>query len=428
MSGTISGLQGSGLVLANAYSGATLAVEAGATAFTFDPAADGFYDIVVLSSPVSPSQACTVAGGTGFYGGSAAPAVSVQCTSDIGLVEGTIIGLKGTGLALVQSNGEVVEPAAGDTGFTFAAGLSEGMRYSVGIGHQPQDPAQTCTIRQGKGAMPDTNGVHDITVDCVDNETSPLWGTYGFQTPSGAQGYMTFFADGTYSYVVRMDDPDCGANDGNGVEYGVYHWDNSDPDDPTGEAGSGPFSIVTAVIDTNGDCGLSKSVEGSQELLSGVLDRTSNPPDSVLTLNTGSEVLTLTRVEQDQQRLLGSFKPGTARVTDGQAARLDRVSGAFTVFSSDDAYVSVETQDAPGDGGLAGGEWGCATWGPYELEMTCYPGDPRYLDLNGTGGLSRRLSYGSTNLVYAGGWLFMGGMVMGGYLESYWSRIDGVER
>jgi hypothetical protein len=422
ISGSISGLQGSGLVLGNAASGATVAVDPGATSFSLGVSRD-LYNIVVISSPVSPSQACAVIGGLGYAYGNVS-SVAIECTRDIGRLGGTITGLTGSGLELVQSNGDVVTPAAGASDFAFATGLAPGMRYSIGIGHQPVNPAQTCTLRQGKGVMPAGPGVEDIAVDCIDNVTSPLWGTYGFETSSGGSGYLTFFPDGTYSYVVRMDDPECGENDGNGVEYGIYRWDAGESGDTYAETGKGPFSIVNAVTDTNGDCGLARSVEGSRWLLSGVLER--NP--GILQIDTGDEVVTLAAVEEVPGQLVGSFEPGTvARTASGTAVRINRVSGAFTVFSAVGNYVSVETQDAPDDGSFAGAEWGCATWGPYELDQTCYPGAPWFLDLNGTGGLSARFehSYGGINLYLAADWLYMNSEPLVGYLDYAWWKIYG---
>lgn len=420
VSGTISGLQGSGLVLANAIDGRTLAVDAGATTFSFAVSND-YYNIVVLDSPRSPAQACTVTGGMG-YGTQANSSATIECTSDVGLLGGTIVGLGGSGLELVQSNGDVVAPAAGDKDFAFATGLSSGMRYSVGVGHQPVDPSQTCTIRRGRGAMPDEAGVRDIAIECLDNDTNLLWGTYSFEMPSGAEGYMTFFADGTYSYVVRTDDPACGANDGNGVEYGAYRWDASDSYDPYGETGAGPFIILSAVVDTNGRCGLARSVGGTTELLSGSLEWNA----SHLQITTSEGVLVLTAVEQATDQLLGSFEPGTVKVNSSRnAARVNRTTGAFTVFLNDGSYVSVETQDAPEDGLVAGAEWGCAAWSPYVLVQSCGPGDSSYLDLNGTGGLSERFRYGhgDIGLSLATEWMVMNSGPSVGYLDYFWWKI-----
>jgi hypothetical protein len=423
VTGSISGLQGSGLVLANAYGGGALAVDAGATTFSLD-VPSGYYNIVAISSPLSPAQACTVSGGMGYVGAfpGNTPPVTVECTSDVAVLGGTIAGLTGHGLEIVQSNGDVAAPAAGDTDFAFPSALSSGMRYSVGIGHQPVDPAQTCTNRRGKGAMPGALEVRDVAIECIDNDTSPLWGTYGFETPSGAKGYMTFFSDGTYSYVVRMDDPACGENDGNGVEYGVYRWDAGASLDPSSGSGSGPFSIVSAVVDTNGDCGLARSLDGSTALLAGSLDRN----DSAVEINTGGEILRMIVVDEAPGQLIGSFEAGTVRKDEsGASERVTRVSGAFSVFTSDGLYVSVETQDASSDGGAAGAEWGCAAWSPYVLTQTCAPEGSSFLDLNGTGGLSERFRYGYGDIGAAlvADWMVMNTGPAVGYMDYFWARI-----
>ena len=51
--------------------------------------------------------------------------------------------------------------------------------------------------------------------------------------------------DGTYVHVTRRADVSCGANNGNGVEYGVYRWN----------AATGAFTFATAAADSNGSCG-----------------------------------------------------------------------------------------------------------------------------------------------------------------------------
>jgi len=411
-------------VLLNANDGQSLPVQAGATTFAFHNIPFGStYVIAVSSQPSSPAQACTVYGGTGVAG-SSSPSITIECTSNFGRLGGTITGLVGSGLELVQSNGDVVNPAAGDTAFQFMSPLWPGTRYSVGVSLQPVNPAQTCTIRRGKGRMADASGVlGDVAIECVENATSPLSGTYGFETVSRGKGYMTFFPNGTYSYVARVDNPSCGSNNGNGIEYGVYRWEAGSGYDPGAVSGHGAFSIVSAVVDTNGICGLASAANGPQVLLSGTLDRSAG----TLEINTGSEVLTLTAIESVPNRVIGSFEPGSGGAIEsrGDGIPVERVSGAFTVFVNDGTYVSVESQDAPGIGEPAGAEWGCAAWSPNELDQDCYFGDPRLLDLNGRGGLSERFQngYGAINLALCGEYLCMDKQSGSGYLEEYWSRI-----
>ena len=75
--GTVSGLQGSGLVLSN--QGAQLPVGNGPFAFPL-PVADRLpYDVRVATQPSNPEQVCTVARGAGTVGGADVTDVAVDC-------------------------------------------------------------------------------------------------------------------------------------------------------------------------------------------------------------------------------------------------------------------------------------------------------------------------------------------------------------
>jgi hypothetical protein len=79
LSGTISGLTGSGLVLANGSD--QVSVAAGATTFTFPTTVAELdtYGIVVLTQPTNPSQTCTVQNGTATMGSSNPTNITVSC-------------------------------------------------------------------------------------------------------------------------------------------------------------------------------------------------------------------------------------------------------------------------------------------------------------------------------------------------------------
>lgn len=80
--GTVSGLEGSGLVLQQS-GGDDLAVSAGG-AFTFASAvADASaYAVTVLTQPTNPAQTCTVANGSGTVAGANVDDVAVTCVTD----------------------------------------------------------------------------------------------------------------------------------------------------------------------------------------------------------------------------------------------------------------------------------------------------------------------------------------------------------
>ena len=383
VSGTITGLLGTGLVLRSDSNGRTIVVQQGATAFAFDPVPNGTaYSVSVATSPQNPAQLCEVFQGDGVAGDTNSTFVRIECTSNIGSVGGTITGLKGSGLELIRSSSgyryvDSAMPLPGVTEFTFPTNLIVGTRFTIGVRSQPVAPRQTCTLQGGKGLMADTIGISNVDITCIDNETTPLSGTYRLEVSPGKAGYMTFFLDGTYSLALRMDDPGCGSSNGNGVEYGVYNWNGA----------TTAFAIRTAVVDTNGSCGVADFSSEVPVLLSGVLDRS----DGTLLIASGNQTLTLHAVESRPGTVIGSWLP---------EAGID-LSGAFTVFAANDTYVAVETQNATHDTVYAGAEWGCAYWSPNELEsVTCGPDQPRFLDMNGTGGLSERFynGHGAINM------------------------------
>ena len=80
ISGTISGLSGSGLVLQN-NGGNNQSVSASATSFSFTTAIAGgsTYSVSVLTQPSSPSQSCTIVNGTGTVASANVTNVTITC-------------------------------------------------------------------------------------------------------------------------------------------------------------------------------------------------------------------------------------------------------------------------------------------------------------------------------------------------------------
>src|SRR5262249_10211412 len=139
----------------------------------------------------------------------------------------------------------------GSTNFAIPASVSlaPGFGYSVQIKSQPV--GQTCTVVRSTGIVTaSASSVNNIGLECVDNVTDALSGTYrlsvpGSQAPLPFRPFLTFYPDGTYIFGLHQDDPDCGTGHG-GIEYGVYHWNQATHE----------FAFLNAVIDTNTDCGV----------------------------------------------------------------------------------------------------------------------------------------------------------------------------
>lgn len=77
--GTITGLTGSGLVLANGADSVTVA--APATSFTLNnrTVATAVYSVGVIQQPTNPAQTCTVNNGTGVVGNGNVTSINVAC-------------------------------------------------------------------------------------------------------------------------------------------------------------------------------------------------------------------------------------------------------------------------------------------------------------------------------------------------------------
>jgi len=188
--GSISGLSGTGLVLATPGE-PNLSVQAGATSFVFANAVpDGVaYAVTVVQQPTTPSQVCVVAHGVGRVREGQATPVAVNCTTDQFRIGGTVGGLTGSGLVLAMA-GEpdlVVDPGA--TSFTFSNSLASGTGYSVSIATQPS--GQTCALTNRSGTVGAAD-VTSVTATCYDNTRLPR-----IATAAGGAHSVAITLDGT---------------------------------------------------------------------------------------------------------------------------------------------------------------------------------------------------------------------------------------
>jgi hypothetical protein len=151
VSGTISGLIGTGLVLQDNL-GSNLPVAANATTFIFGTGVgDGTsYDITVLTQPSTPVQNCVVSNASGTSGVNVTN-VKVTCTTTTYTIGGTVVGLTGTGLVLQDNSGDNLTVNAGATTFTFATALDAGASYKVTLLTPSSNPTQNCVVTDGIG-------------------------------------------------------------------------------------------------------------------------------------------------------------------------------------------------------------------------------------------------------------------------------------
>lgn len=169
LGGTISGLTTSGLVLANGSD--TLKINTGTTAFTM-PAKVAYtsaYAVVIQTQPTG--ETCTVANGSGTMGAGNVTSVKVTCAVVSYTVGGTISGLIGTGLVLLDNGGDPTTISANAAQFTMHTGVAQGLTYAITV--KTQAGGETCTVSNGSGTV-GTSNVTSVTVNCAP------WSTYTF--------------------------------------------------------------------------------------------------------------------------------------------------------------------------------------------------------------------------------------------------------
>lgn len=165
LGGTYYGVTKSGLVLTN-NGGSDLAIEPTGTGmgeFFFKDLVDtdDRYDVQIKPG-TKPSNAseCKVFNGSGrvVYD---VRTIRVECTLKQHELKGTITGLTGANLVLVNGSDQVAVPA-GATSFAMAK-INEDAPYGITVLTQPDN--QTCTVANGSGTM-GANDVTNVAVTC----------------------------------------------------------------------------------------------------------------------------------------------------------------------------------------------------------------------------------------------------------------------
>jgi len=165
ISGSISGLSGSGLVLRN-NGGDDLAITNGATNFLFatSVADTQTYNVTVAMQPSSLTQNCVVNSGNGTVSGSNITGISIVCTTQSFSIGGTVTGFAGTTMTL-QNNGGNDLSISTDGAFSFSNPLIDGSAYNVTVSTQPTGTAKICSINNGTGNLSNGN-ITNVAITC----------------------------------------------------------------------------------------------------------------------------------------------------------------------------------------------------------------------------------------------------------------------
>jgi uncharacterized repeat protein (TIGR03803 family) len=163
LGGSIQGLNGSGLVLANGSD--TVTVSSGDSAFTLSTAVayTSAYTVTVQTQP--SGLACSVSNGSGTMPAANVTSVAVTCTDQPFTLGGSIAGL-GNHSGLVLANGtDSLNVVANSSTFTMPSRVNFGSAYAVTVQAAPS--GLTCTVTQSSGSMP-ASDVSSVVVTCSD--------------------------------------------------------------------------------------------------------------------------------------------------------------------------------------------------------------------------------------------------------------------
>ncbi len=209
ISGTVSGLEGTGLVLEN-YNNDDVAVSSNG-GFSFSQAImdGGAFSISVTNTPSAPNQSCNISNGSGTVSGANVTNITLICETNTYTVSGTVTGLVGSGLIL-QNNGEDDLAIASNGSFTFSQAITDGNAFAVSVASTPNSPMQSCSITNGSGNVSGLN-ITNVVLDCETNRYT-IGGTISGLEGSGLilqnndGNDLSITADGNFTFSQAIVD------------------------------------------------------------------------------------------------------------------------------------------------------------------------------------------------------------------------------
>jgi 6-phosphogluconolactonase (cycloisomerase 2 family) len=160
--GTVTGLAGTGLQLTN-NGGNALSISAnGDFTFTTPIASGAAYAVAVSVQPTVPTQACTVANGSGTVVGTNITNVAVNCVTSRFTVGGTISGLAQGGSVVLQNNAGDNLTVSANGSFTFATPVISGGAFAVTA---LSNATRVCTPTAATGTVVSAN-ITTVVIRC----------------------------------------------------------------------------------------------------------------------------------------------------------------------------------------------------------------------------------------------------------------------
>jgi len=166
ISGMVSGLSGTGLVLQNNGKDNLLITANGSFIFGTSITSGGTYGVTVQTQPSNPTQTCAVTTGSGTATANVT-AVTVSCTTNpvTATIGGSVSGLVANSSVILQNNGGDSLTITANGAFTFKTPVTGADVYAVTVNTQPINPNQICTVTGGSGTA--SANVTTVTVNCV---------------------------------------------------------------------------------------------------------------------------------------------------------------------------------------------------------------------------------------------------------------------
>lgn len=215
VSGTISGLTSSGLILKMNSSSKIIASGATSFAFSTQLITGSPYNVSITSQP--SGLICTVLNPSGVIANINITDVSVPCVTPTYTVGGSVTGLNGS-LTLVN-NGIDSKTITTNGSYTFNNPLTTGTPYAVTINSQPA--GQSCSLSNNSGTIAATN-VTNVLAACITiSGTASLTWTQPTQNTDGTTltnlaGYKLYYGVDPNNLTNTIDIPN-----GNTLSYTV---------------------------------------------------------------------------------------------------------------------------------------------------------------------------------------------------------------
>jgi hypothetical protein len=162
--GTVRRLEGRGLVLQKNGTDDLAIASDGVYTFATKQASATDYEVRVSQPPVGPSQTCSIAHAKGKVGDGDIIDVNVTCAINTFKIGGTVSGLLGSDLVLMNNGGDDLRVTANGT-FEFSREVASDANYDVQVRSQPHDPTQACTVGNPTGTV-GAGAVTNVVVSC----------------------------------------------------------------------------------------------------------------------------------------------------------------------------------------------------------------------------------------------------------------------